>query len=156
MLEHEPVNPAHHHDRIQCHQQRRHRSAQTKTAVQNYERNCKKRQPDMGAQPALHRPNSPKRNFFPKAEERSENKDRQRDRAKCEAERCAADAAMIGRRLHKTRWQLHSSRQPMRVEIFNVKPAGRDRRQTNEDEPRNVFGVGNAHFNSGEHSLPKP
>ncbi len=81
MLEHETINPAHHHNDVENDDQRRHRPAETKAAVQNHERNRQQREPNVCAQPALHRADAPKHNFFPDAEERSEDEDRQCDRA---------------------------------------------------------------------------
>ena len=75
MLEHESVYPAHHYSRVENHEQRCHRSAQPKTAVQENERNSQEGEPNVSTQPALHVSNSPEWNFFSKIEERSENKD---------------------------------------------------------------------------------
>ena len=73
VLKEESVEAAHHHDGVEDYQERRHRSAEPETAVQNHERDGQDREPDMRAQPALHRPDAPERNFFPQTQQRRES-----------------------------------------------------------------------------------
>ena len=97
MLEDESINPAHHHDDIENDDERRHRSAETKAAMENHERNCQQCQPNVCAQPALHGTDSPEHDFFSDTEQRGENKDRQCDRAEDQTERRPADSVMFRR-----------------------------------------------------------
>ena len=83
MLKDQSVDAAHHDDRIKNHEQRCHRPAQTKPAVEKNKGDRQESEPDVGAQPALHVTDSPKRNFFSKTEKRGENKNSERDRAEC-------------------------------------------------------------------------
>src|SRR5205085_3507547 len=99
MLEHKPKDPTHHDKGVKGYEQRRHRSAQPKTAVQENKRSCQEGEPDMGAQPSLHGPYSPKRDFFSKIEKRRENKNSERDGAKGQSERRAAHGVVLGRSL---------------------------------------------------------
>ena len=111
MLEDESVNSAHHHNDVENNNQRRHRAAESKAGVQNNERNCEERQPDMGAQPALHRADSPENNFLPDAEEGCENKNRQRDGTKDQTKRRPAGIAILNWLLNKHARQLQRTRQ---------------------------------------------
>ena len=97
MLEHETINSAHHYDDVENDNQRGHRSAETKTAVQYHERDCQQRQPDVRPQPALHRADAPEHNFFPDTEERGEDEDRQCDGTEDQTERRTADSVMFRR-----------------------------------------------------------
>ena len=81
MLKDQAVDAAHHDDDVENDDERRHRSTETKSGVKNNERNREQRQPDVSAQPALDGADPPKDNFFPRAEQRGENEDRQCDRA---------------------------------------------------------------------------
>ena len=99
VLQKESVKPADHHDGVEDDQECRHRSAEPEATVQNHERDRQDREPDVGAQPALHRPDSPERDFFSKTEENSENKNRERDRSEPKPERRPANSVMLSRRL---------------------------------------------------------
>ena len=145
VLKEESVEAAHHHDGVEDHQERRHRSAEPETAVQNHERDGQDREPDMRAQPALHRADAPERNFFPQTQQHRENKNRQRDRAEPKAERRAADRVMLSWSLDQRRRHADPRRQRCRMKIARVKNAGRDRRQQNENDPGNVPPIINPH-----------
>ena len=99
MLKGKAVDAAHHHDGVKNDQQGRHRTAQSKTAVQDDERNGEQGQPDVRAQPALHSADPPKHQFLAHAEKRGKNEDRQRDRAEDQPERRPADSMMFRRGL---------------------------------------------------------
>ena len=99
MLEEQHIETAHHNDGVKDHQERRHRSAEAKTAVQDHEGNGEDREPDVRAQPALHCSDTPERDFFSQAQEDREKENRERDRAIGKAERRPADRMMLGRRL---------------------------------------------------------
>lgn len=101
MLHNQSVNSADHDNGIKHHQERGHGATELKTAVQNNERDGEKRQPNVGAQPPLHRAHSPQRNFFPKTEQRGENKNPERDRTESQSERCPAHSVMLSRRLNQ-------------------------------------------------------
>src|SRR5256885_6427608 len=97
VLQKEPVKSAYHHDPVKHHEERGHSSAEPEAAVQNHERNREDREPDVSAQPALHRSHPPKWNLFSQTQERRENENRQRNRAEPETERRPADGMMLGR-----------------------------------------------------------
>src|SRR5205085_1446559 len=105
MLEHKPIDSTYHDKDVKRYEQRGHRSAQAKTAVQENEGSRKECEPDMGAQPPLHVPDSPKRDFFSKIEKRGKNKNSQRDCAKGQSEGRAAYGVVFGRSLDQRRRQ---------------------------------------------------
>ena len=100
MLEDESINPAHHHDDIENDDERRHRSAETKAAMENHERNCQQCQPNVCAQPALHGADTPEHDFFSHTEQGGKDEDRQCDRTEDQTERRAADVSKLSRFLN--------------------------------------------------------
>src|SRR5438067_6611450 len=96
MLKREPIDAAHHHDDIKDNEQSGHGTTETKTRVQDHQRNGEQREPDVSAQPALHRSNAPKDKLLAHAEERREDKYAKGGRAENQAKRCPANAAMFG------------------------------------------------------------
>src|SRR5438128_1427916 len=152
MLQDQSIHAANHDDRVERHEQRRHWTAEPASTVQNDQRNREQGEPNMRAHPALQCAEPPEHHFFAHAEQRRENENRKRDRAKNETERRAANAAMLGRLLNKIGWEVNSRRHALRMKVCDVKNNRRHGREENEDEPRNVCAVKNAHL----FKIPKP
>ena len=127
MLQKKPVKPAHHHDRVKRHQQRRHRTPETEAAVQQNQRHRQEREPDVGTHPALHMAETqPRRRPLSRAEQRREDENAERDRAEDQAKRSAADRRPFARLLAKN---AQRRRDPLRVKLCHVKHRGRGCRE---------------------------
>src|SRR6266404_2664052 len=145
MLKEEPVKSAHHDDGVKQHEKRRHSAPEPEPAVQYHERNRQESEPDMSAQPALDCADAPERDFFSHSQQLRENQNPERDRAEPKPERRASDSMVLSRLLDPRRRQMNPRRQPVRMEVGRVKNAGRDRGQTNEHDPGEVFPVVDPH-----------
>src|SRR5438105_4711600 len=102
-----------------------------------------------GAEPTLRCDDSPEDNFLPDAEEGGENEDRQRDRAEDQTERCAANSVMFRRFLEQGIRQTQPRRQSLWRKISNIEPDRKKRRRDNENEPRQVCAIDDAHRSVG-------
>jgi hypothetical protein len=109
------------------------------------QRDGEEREPDVRAQPALHPSDPPERDFLAHSEERGEKKNREGDCAEDQPEWSSADGLMQRRRLTEERGQMQSVRRPLRVKVCYIKSRRNERRETNENEPGNVFPIKDAH-----------
>ena len=101
MLQDQSVDAANHDNRVERHEQRRHRTAEPESTVQKDKRNREQGESNMRAHPALECAEPPEYYFFARAEQRGENKNCKRDRAKNEAERRASSASFFRGLLNK-------------------------------------------------------
>src|SRR5438477_9821124 len=74
VLQDQSINAAYHYDTVKDNQQSSHWSSQPESSVKYNQRNREQSQPNVGAQPTLHRPNRPDDNFFPQSEQTGKNK----------------------------------------------------------------------------------
>ncbi|MBA2431527.1 MAG: hypothetical protein H0V56_05355 [Chthoniobacterales bacterium] len=142
VLQDQAVDPAHHHHRVEPHQQRRHRPAEPKSAMQQNQRDRQQREPDVCAEPSLHRAEAPLRQPFPHAQQRRENKNPERNRAEHQPERSAADRRM-------SRWRFAEKAQAGRhllwVKFHLIEERRRRGDRENEDHPWKMCGPVDSH-----------
>ena len=129
VLQKQPVDTAHHDNTVERHEENGHLPAETKTAVQDNERDGEKREPDVSAHPALHRADRPEHHSFAQTEQRAEDENRKRNRPENQTDGSATNAPMFRWLLHERGGQTEERGQTRRIKIPDVNPAGGDCRE---------------------------
>ena len=145
VLEHETINSAHHYDSVQSDQQCGHGPSQSKSGVEYDQWDGEQRQPNMCAQPTLHRADAPKHDFFPQSKQSGKNENTKRDRAENESKRGRAHVD-IARRIPAQPREPHFHRQSLWMKGGHIKETGSHCPETEKEEPDDVDAIEDAHL----------